>query len=295
MNIMQMLDQMRDYVIHGKNLRDLLGDKYFSIPTLYRGDTIDRGRFPVADWRHKGESFANLMTSEGIHTKFNGSHATLDILSRPIEYLVCAHVGYPTPGKSEQQGAAVPEEVRISKHSPLISFSDEKKLAGNFQNRGQKADLVDCEYESATHFIFRLSGLEGFEYKPGMYLVPYKPSSVNAAPLSSERMARAQETYAQTGQTDALAQALGEAIAVQNIVSMNPALVMTVIDLPKFLEHGNFSGVDIALRDEALKRAKKWREWLVYPGLPGSVDGFSQRIVPTAHLTFEHFAKDDNS
>jgi len=94
------------------------------------------------------------------------------------------------PPLTRQSGVAVPKEVRISKFSPFISFAQTLKHSAKFQNRGKKIDLENCPYEDATHFIFKLEELKGYEYKQGMYLCTYKPSSKNSLKLNQQRIDR---------------------------------------------------------------------------------------------------------
>lgn len=285
MTILEIIEEMRRCVA----ANSVTNIPLKTLPPIFRGDRIDHVKFPIEDWRHKGESYPQLMLSEGVLCKFESAHARLSILNEPLLYLICSHIGYDTPNS---EGVEISPEVRIAKHSPLISFSDKRDFADDFADRSKKAKLTTCNYENATHFVFRISGLKGYEYEPGWYFFAYKPSSSNMRGLNNARIDRGVQEMASGGSLQNLNQAIGEMMALNNLDAANSIVIATAIDAARYLEGADRTKVDSGLFQRALERAKKWNEWLIYPGVPGTVDGHAQRLYPCEHLGFEYYARD---
>jgi hypothetical protein len=127
-----------------------MSNQRLKLPTLFRGDSIPP-QAAVAPPVHRGKTFAEIFSTEGLIAKAadGGFSCHLD---RPLEELVQFHIGY----------GDTTEEKCKAYHSPLISFTVSEDAAFTYMNRSKK-ELIECEMDDATHFIWRLEGHEAQE------------------------------------------------------------------------------------------------------------------------------------
>lgn len=118
---------------------------------LYRGDSLP-SQVRSADRKSRGRTFAQYFCGNGLMAKFaDGGHSYL-VSGKELRQLVEEHIGYVVGAASEE----------LSLHSPLLSFSESRERAFAFLERREKKrqNLVECNFEDATHFLWDLAALE---------------------------------------------------------------------------------------------------------------------------------------
>ncbi len=119
--------------------------------------------------------FAEHYIADGLIAKHADGGRSAEILNRPLAYLVSAHTGYDRNT----------DEEWLSRHSPFISFSTDVEAAWHFMDRTERRDLVPCELWEASHFMWRLEGIEAEYVSQGRYRFTYRanPKNVERFPL----------------------------------------------------------------------------------------------------------------
>lgn len=248
--------------------------KIEKFPTLYRGDSIPNSMRSHSDPLHRGKTFAEFYLSEGLMAKSAdgaiGKHLEMD-----TDYLINTHVGYKQGTHNEPS-----EEEWISKHSPFISFSEDKQSAMYFADRTKKKNLASCQFEEAEHFLWKLEGIPGVKLKEGLYGLAFKTSTCNVQKFLTDRV---QEANA--GSVEAALSILPILIVHGHIDQDTSWHQAILIDVVTYLKSNDGRNVSTELKDRAIQRAEKWSEWLLYPIDPmPDGKGFSARFPPNQHL-----------
>jgi hypothetical protein len=189
--------------------------------------------------------------------------------------LALKHVGY----------NAWASERDLAYHSPLLSFSAMRETAFNFSNRTDTPNLTPCHLDKATHFVWELEIDLPPPMKCGQYGFTYQSDPINTLPLIQDQVRRGLEIEAATGNFHILGSALLQAAGAAAASADESFHYAELIDVATFLEGQDLSGHDARLVYNALVRARRDSEWLLYPKDPmpdGS--GFSCRFAMNRHL-----------
>lgn len=246
-------------------------------PTLYRGDSIPDSVRAQADPVHRGRSFAEHYYREGLLAKSADGGLSSD-LGQTLPYLVAAHIGC-KPGTREE---------RMSKHSPMISFSTRLDDALHYRNSDQTRTFEPCFIEQASHFIWQLTlpALSSTEI-PGVFRLDYKASTRNV-----DQFRVAQVNRVNQGDQNSIISALITQIVHNNTAADKAVHTALVIEPQTFLASLSNGIVEKALVSRALRLAKEWAEWLIYPmdPMPDGI-GYSARFTLNDHLSLHSFVR----
>jgi hypothetical protein len=240
---------------------------------LYRGDSLPNAVFAERDPRHRGRTWAEYYRTEGLMAKFNqGGNGWMD--QKSLAWLVAAHVGY-----CAVQGAS--EEKYSAFHSPMISFSERPDAAFYFMDRTQRADFEPCELKEATHFLWKLDGIEADEVQPGRFDFIYDASTINVQRF----------LVSNGGQMPSMGD-IAAAVVHKHINEDRSPHFASLIHVERFLTRADCSSVVPAMRSETLRCAMRDAEWLLYPKDPmPDGRGFSARLTLNRYLDLEHWMR----
>ena len=246
-------------------------------PTLYRGDSVPDPVRAQTDAVHRGRSFAEHYYRDGLIAK-SADHGLGSDLQQPLSYLVAAHIG----------GEAGTREERMSKHSPMLSFSSRLEDALHYRASGQKKEFEPCPIEQATHFIWQLTlpALSSTKL-PGVFRLDYKASTRNV-----DHFREAQVNRVKQGDESSIISALITQLVHTHTAADESTHTALVIEPQTFLASLTDGAVNKALVTRALQLANKWAEWLIYPmdAMPDGI-GYSARFALNDHLSLHSFVR----
>lgn len=237
---------------------------------LYRGDSSLR---KIRN-RDRGRTFADSFCGNGLMSKFADGGTSSLLVGKTLFDMVLSHVGYES-GQPEQS---------FSFRSPLLSFTEDLEEAINFVNRTGKKNLEECLLEDASYFVWELD-IESFEEESaGHYKFKYKASSVNCRDFVVSQIQRGASQF-QTGDGRDFAKGIMNAIVLGYADQDNRDHFAELVDVVKFVENYSHVKTDSALLVRTLERAKRSKEWLLYPTDP-TEDGFgvSSRFLMNEYL-----------
>lgn len=239
---------------------------------LYRGDKV---RF--------GCDVVHHVLLGGLLARF-GDGGTSDLLRRPggVVEFVLAHVGWRDNT----------EEERFARHSPMLSFTADRRVAERYMVSLQDIAFETCALRRSHFLLFTLEAdWDALPRTPfvGVRRLVYYRSHVNcrAHVAASEGM---------EGVIDAvLLQGLDDTVRTEDSGPHHVGL----IDVVEFLEHHRdefftrFPSTASNLYPTALSRARRDKEWLLYPAdplhdYPGAL---SALFYPNEHLRVEGFRR----
>jgi hypothetical protein len=241
--------------------------------TLYRGDSVPTVSGKVPEF-HRGRTYAELFLGNGVMAKFGDCGRSVDLKGREFVDLIIEHVGY-------DYGE---EETRRAFHSPLISFSKSRDAAIGFANRRMR-DLEPCSIEDASHFLWRFEPeLREWE-EPGKYAFIYRGDPCNCQKLSLEKLRRSMQPLDE-GNHWPFGQALGELLAQGHAAQDVTTHLAIVFDTKTYLKNVDLTEKEPRLVENALARAQRDKEWLVFPAdrMPGTTNSFDARLQMNASL-----------
>lgn len=246
------------------------------IPPLYRGDSLPKTVFDQRDPKHKGRTWAEFYKTDGLLAKINdGGAGWMESKSRP--WLVAAHIGY----EKAKEGEKATDEQFAAYHSPLISFSTRPASAFAYMDRSGRSEFEECTIGEATHFIWKLVGVQAVEISPGEYHFTYKASTKNIKALLNAE-----------GPQPFSVGALATQIVHGNIDQDTALHVAALIDTERYLANAPANGVATEVLEKAKAFTKRDSEWLLYPmdPMPGG-RGFSARFTLNDHLDLHSWVK----
>lgn len=241
---------------------------------LYRGDSLP-SQMCDASRRDRGRTFADHFCGHGLSCKFadNGCSSLLE--PKNLVNFVVSHVGY-NRDEAEQD---------FADHSPLISFSADPDRAFYFTDRTERKDLRECPFDEATHFVWKLDFDLSLPSQPGLYEFTYTANSVNCRRFVEDQVRRGLARAA-SGDIDTIAEAMKNQIAGFYADSDNTTHVAQIIDVVTYINGQYTSRRKKELVDNALERASRASEWLLFPQEPGPKGhGFSGRFSMNRHLS----------
>lgn len=241
---------------------------------LYRGD-----RFPLpilsTRGRHRGRTFADHFCGNGLMAKFADGGISRLLERKDLVDLVLAHVGYDV-GRPEQE---------LADHSPLISFSEDKRTAFGFVDRTHSLDLEECLFDDATHFMWQIEIALPSPRQPGLYEITYEADPVNCMALVEQQLTRGVSREVNSGNFDSIAKSLMNAVAMAHAAEDQRMHYARLIDVLTYVNSQDVSGREARLVNNTLQRADRDREWLLYPNdLMPDGHGFSARFTMNRHL-----------
>lgn len=238
---------------------------------LYRGDSLPQETQGVNKHR-RGRTFAEYFCGNGLMAKFaDGGYSGL-IEGKNLFDLVIAHIGY----ELNQ-----PEQL-LSDHSPMLSFSERIDTAVNFcTKRGKSKRYIECPSHEASHFIWELDINLPIEAQPGIYNLKFKASSKHVRNDVESEL----NNCLKIGNSHLIGKALLNYLAIQNIDGDQQEHQATLIDTVTFIQANvNFQKND-KLISNALSRAIRDKEWLLYPcDLMDDGIGYSARFPLNENL-----------
>ncbi|MDD5267078.1 MAG: hypothetical protein PHO08_08110 [Methylococcales bacterium] len=222
---------------------------------LYRGDSLPKETRGVNKLR-RGKTFAELFPANGLIAKFaDGGHSSL-IEGKNLIDLVIEHIGY----ELNQ-----PEQL-LSDHSPMLSFSEKIETAFRFcTKRSKKIKYVECPSKEASHFIWKLDVDLPIESEPGIYDLRFKANSIHVRKDVELQLEQALVEEAKSGNLHAIASAYLNYMANQYVDADKQEHQAKLIDAVTFIQANNNSQKNNKLIFNALCRAKRDNEWLLYP------------------------------
>lgn len=242
---------------------------------LYRGDSMPRGACDHASAAERGRTFANHFCGTGIVAKFADGGSSDLLENRDLLALVLAHVGW-------EEGT--PEE-RLANHSPLISFSEREDLAFRFANP-EGLELEPCEFYEASYFTWCLEVSLDHELKPGRYAFDYEYDPVNVTLVSSAAVWSGRQRVIEGAAISAVAIPLRDLVAQVSRFDRPKRYYAEIIDVVTFVNNQDVAGRDRELVGRSLDRARRDREWLVFPKDPGPDGrGYSACLAMNRYLT----------
>lgn len=248
------------------------------IRPLFRGDALPTKVYSHTDPRHRGSTFANYFDSEGLMAKFcDGGQSKW--MKKPLAYLVAAHVGFIKKGEPKEWS----EEVRISNHSPFISFSESEETAFDYMDRSGKAEFEHCHLEEATHFMWKLSNVNACEIAPGHFRFTYKASIETVKHLLEDQAQRI-DVSTEMGQNALLTRVLPKAIVASNTQADKSDHLAELIEVSTFLRNSDVSMIDPNVLNRALHFGDTTKEWLLFPTDPFSGGGYNSRFTLNKHI-----------
>lgn len=249
------------------------------IPDLFRGDSCLALGANAAD---RGKTFADHFLTNGLMAKF-ADWGDLGWEHLPLPYLVAAHVGYL---KSKPKEKPTLEE-RISFRSPMLSFSQSLEEAWYFVDRTEKKKFEVVGFTDATHFVWKLSGITASEVSTGRWRFSYRYSTENV-----EAFRRQLEADLLAGKYDKFARTVATGIVHDHLQRDREDHQAELIEVVPFLEANRASMENQLLWEQATERARRSREWLLYPRDPMEDGrGFSAQFGPNRFLSVPVFAR----
>ncbi len=241
---------------------------------LFRGDSLPDSVTRTAP-RDRGRTFADHFCGTGLMAKFADNGMISLVRDQDLVDLVLKHVGY---------NRWAPERA-LAYHSPLLSFSTMRDTAFRFSYRADDPDLVPCTLDEATHFVWELAIELPYCIDPGRYGFTYSADPCNALPFLREQVQRGLELEAATGDLHMLANTLLQAAGAAHAAADRSLHYAELIDVATFLSSHDLTHRDARLVRNALNRASRDNEWLLFPKDPmPDGPGYSCRFVMNRHL-----------
>lgn len=259
------------------------------IPLLYRGDSLPNTSMDHSDPIQKGKTFAEYYKTNGLMSKFS-TGGTDDIFSLGLPYIVASHIGYikdPDPKKLNTQ-------TRVMNKSPLISFTSKSETAYYYQDRSQKAKLVEESIDEATHFVWSLNidYSKVIQLGSGHFRFIFQASNTNVNKFLVENIKAITEMTKDPDSMDMndFGNKLGELLVAQHTENDISDHFSELIDAVTYLNANACIIDDKELLNRALDRANESNEWLLFPKDPfGS--SFSAKFPLNSYLDLDHWAK----
>ncbi|MGE0474960.1 MAG: hypothetical protein AB7P17_15105 [Nitrospirales bacterium] len=241
---------------------------------LFRGDSLP-DRVLWSGPEDRGRTFVEHFCGTGLMAKFADGGTSALLAGHDLVDLVLKHVGY---------NAWAPERA-LAYRSPMLSFSAVRETAFQFSNRRKESDLVPCRLDAATHFVWELDIDLPAPIASGHYRFTYQADPVHVMPFINDQVRRGLEIEAITGYLHVLGSALLQAAGAVASAADPSLHCAELINVALFLQAHDLSNRDERLVSNALLRAYRDHEWLLYPkDLMPDGGGISCRFAMNRYL-----------